>query len=136
MTRAIVRNIGIFVFGAVTAFVGLLAWGDKGGTDIEISAFNENSNNFQSEPTPIPLTPVAPESIAQNAPIVAYANYSENGIALTGAVNAQALADALIVASNQLKPDGAVSAEFEILTGVDLSIINLEISGQIQRGGS
>ena len=132
MTRAIVRNIGIFVFGAVTAFVGLLAWGDNGGTDIEISAFNENSNNFQSEPTPIPLTPVAPESIAQNAPIVAYANYSENGIALTGAVNAQALADALIVASNQLKPDGAVSAEFEILTGVDLSIINLEISGQIQ----
>ena len=132
MTRAIVRNIGIFVFGAITAFVGLLAWGDNGGTDIEISAFNENSNNFQSEPTPIPLTPVAPESIAQNAPIVAYANYSENGIALTGAVNAQALADALIVASNQLKPDGAVSAEFEILTGVDLSIINLEISGQIQ----
>ena len=132
MTRAIVRNIGVFVFGAVTAFVGLLAWGDNGGTDIEISAFNENSNNFQSEPTPIPLTPVAPESIAQNAPIVAYANYSENGIALTGAVNAQALADALIVASNQLKPDGAVSAEFEILTGVDLSIINLEISGQIQ----
>ena len=132
MTRTIVRNIGVFVFGAVTAFVGLLAWGDNGGTDIEISAFNENSNNFQSEPTPIPLTPVAPESIAQNAPIVAYANYSENGIALTGAVNAQALADALIVASNQLKPDGAVSAEFEILTGVDLSIINLEISGQIQ----
>ena len=132
MTRTIVRNIGVFVFGAVTAFVGLLAWGDNDGTDIEISAFNENSNNFQSEPTPIPLTPVAPESIAQNAPIVAYANYSENGIALTGAVNAQALADALIVASNQLKPDGTVSAEFEILTGVDLSIINLEISGQIQ----
>ena len=132
MTRTIVRNIGVFVFGAVTAFVGLLAWGDNGGTEIEISAFNENSNNFQSEPTPIPLTPVAPESIAQNAPIVAYANYSENGITLTGAVNAQALADALIVASNQLKPDGTVSAEFEILTGVDLSIINLEISGQIQ----
>ncbi len=132
MTRTIVRNIGVFVFGAVTAFVGLLAWGDNGGTEIEISAFNENSNNFQSEPTPIPLTPVAPESIAQNAPIVAYANYSENGIALTGAVNAQALADALIVASNQLKPEGSVSAEFEILTGVDLSIINLEISGQIQ----
>ena len=132
MTRTVVRNIGVFVFGVVTAFVGLMAWGDNGRTDIEISAFNENSNNFQSEPTPIPLTPVAPESIAQNAPIVAYANYSENGIALTGAVNAQALADALIVASNQLKPEGAVSAEFEILTGVDLSIINLEISGQIQ----
>lgn len=131
MTRTIVRNIGVFVFGAVTAFVGLLAWGDS-GTDIEISAINGNSNNLQPEPTPIPLTPVAPESIAQNAPIVAYANYSENGIALTGAVNAQALADALIVASNQLMPEGAVSAEFEILTGVDLSIINLEISGQIQ----
>ncbi|MEC7844408.1 MAG: fasciclin domain-containing protein [Actinomycetota bacterium] len=131
MTRTIVRNIGVFVFGAVTAFVGLLAWGDS-GTDIEISAINGNSNNFQPEPTPIPLTPVAPESIAQNAPIVAYANYSEDGIALTGAVNAQALADALIVASNQLMPEGAVSAEFEILTGVDLSIINLEISGQIQ----
>ncbi|MBB32246.1 MAG: hypothetical protein CL455_01120 [Acidimicrobiaceae bacterium] len=131
MTRTIVRNIGVFVFGAVTAFVGLLAWGDS-GTDIEISAINGNSNNLQPEPTPIPLTPVAPESIAQNAPIVAYANYSENGIALTGAVNAQALADALIVASNQLMPEGTVSAEFEILTGVDLSIINLEISGQIQ----
>ena len=131
MTRTIVRNIGVFVFGAVTAFVGLLAWGDS-GTDIEISAINGNSNNLQPEPTPIPLTPVAPESIAQDAPIVAYANYSENGIALTGAVNAQALADALIVASNQLMPEGAVSAEFEILTGVDLSIINLEISGQIQ----
>ena len=131
MTRTIVRNIGVFVFGAVTAFVGLLAWGDS-GTDIEISAINGNSNNLQPEPTPIPLTPVAPESIAQNAPIVAYANYSEDGIALTGAVNAQALADALIVASNQLMPEGAVSAEFEILTGVDLSIINLEISGQIQ----
>ena len=74
MTRTIVRNIGVFVFGAVTAFVGLLAWGDS-GTDIEISAINGNSNNLQPEPTPIPLTPVAPESIAQNAPIVAYANY-------------------------------------------------------------
>ena len=85
-----------------------------------------------SEPTPIPLTPIAPESIEQNAPIVAYANYSENGVLLSGAVNAQALADALIVTSNQLVPDGAVSAEFEILTGVDLSVVNLEITGQIQ----
>ncbi|MEG3586021.1 MAG: fasciclin domain-containing protein [Actinomycetota bacterium] len=132
MTRTILRNIGVFVFGALTAFVGLLAWGDNGGTNIDITAFEESSNNFQTEPTPIPLTPVAPESIAQNAPIVAFANYSENGVVLTGAVNAQALADALIVASNQLVPDGAVSAEFEILTGVDLSIVNLEISGQIQ----
>ena len=45
MTRTIVRNIGVFVFGAVTAFVGLLAWGDS-GTDIEISAINGNSNNL------------------------------------------------------------------------------------------
>ncbi|HJM29386.1 MAG: fasciclin domain-containing protein [Acidimicrobiales bacterium] len=130
--RTSFRNLGIFAFGVIAAFVGLLAWGDGGGSDMAITAFLENQNNSTSEPTPIPLTPVAPESIAQNAPIVAYANYSEDEIYLSGAVNAQALADALIVASNQLVPDGAVTAEFEILTGVDLSIVNLEISGQIQ----
>ncbi len=128
----VLRNIGIFVFGIVAAFVGLLAWGDRGGSDIPLSAFSNSSTTLGSEPTPIPLTPIAPESIEQNAPIVAYANYSENGVLLSGAVNAQALADALIVTSNQLVPDGAVSAEFEILTGVDLSVVNLEITGQIQ----
>ena len=50
---------------------------------------------------------------------------------MTGSVNAQALADAMIVVSNQLIPEGTVTAEFEILTGVDLAIINLEISGEI-----
>ena len=37
----------------------------------------------------------------------------------------------MIVASNQLTPGGTVTAEFEILSGVDLAIINLEISGEI-----
>ena len=37
----------------------------------------------------------------------------------------------MIVVSNQLIPEGTVTAEFEILTGVDLAIINLEISGEI-----
>ena len=84
----VLRNIGIFVFGIVAAFVGLLAWGDRGGSDIPLSAFSNSSTTLGSEPTPIPLTPIAPESIEQNAPIVAYANYSENGVLLSGAVNA------------------------------------------------
>lgn len=126
------RNIGIFAFGAIAAFLGLLAWGDNGGSDLTLSVLSQNVQTSGVEPTPIPLTPVAPESIAQNAPIVAYAEYSEERISLSGAVNAQALADALIVASNQLIPDGDVTAEFEILTGVDLSIVNFEISGQIK----
>ena len=82
-------------------------------------------------PTPIPLSPVDDDELSQNAPITAYAEYSRDVIYLSGSVNAQALADALIVASNQLVPGGSVSAEFEILTGVDLAIINLEISGEI-----
>jgi outer membrane protein OmpA-like peptidoglycan-associated protein len=105
-------------------------WGDTDGTELTLLG-TTNAIDDTTGTTPKPLLPVDDDELSQNTPITAYAQYSRNSIALTGSVNAQALADALIVASNQLTPGGTVTAEFEILSGVDLAIINLEISGEI-----
>ena len=121
-----IKYIGTFLFGVLASFLGLIVWGDTNGSELTLrSPSNVVDNNLA--PTPKPLLPVDDDDISQNAPITAYAQYSKDSIALTGSVNAQALADAMIVVSNQLIPEGTVTAEFEILTGVDLAIINLEI---------
>ena len=123
-----IKYVGIFLFGALASFLGLVVWGDTEGSELTLLD-STNAGDLGESPTPIPLSPVDDDELSQNAPITAYAEYSRDVISLSGSVNAQALADALIVASNQLMPGGSVSAEFEILTGVDLAIINLEISG-------
>ena len=125
-----IKYVGIFLFGALASFLGLVVWGDTEGSELTLLD-STNAGDLGESPTPIPLSPVDDDELSQNAPITAYAEYSRDVISLSGSVNAQALADALIVASNQLVPGGSVSAEFEILTGVDLAIINLEISGEI-----
>ena len=125
-----IKYVGIFLFGALASFLGLVVWGDTEGSELTLLD-STNAGDLGESPTPIPLLPVDDDELSQNAPITAYAEYSRDVISLSGSVNAQALADALIVASNQLMPGGSVSAEFEILTGVDLAIINLEISGEI-----
>ena len=128
--KSTIKYIGIFLFGALASFLGLVVWGDTKGTELTLLDVTNAIDNTSS-PTPKPLLPVDDDELSQNTPITAYAQYSGNSIALTGSVNAQALADALIVASNQLAPGGTVTAELEILSGVDLAIINLEISGEI-----
>ena len=128
--KSTIKYIGIFLFGALASFLGLIVWGDTKGTELTLLDVTNAVENTSS-PTPKPLLPVDDDELSQNTPITAYAQYSGNSIALTGSVNAQALADALIVASNQLAPGGTVTAELEILSGVDLAIINLEISGEI-----
>jgi outer membrane protein OmpA-like peptidoglycan-associated protein len=128
--KSTIKYIGIFLFGAIASFLGLVVWGDTDGTELTLLG-TTNAIDDTTGTTPKPLLPVDDDELSQNTPITAYAQYSRNSIALTGSVNAQALADALIVASNQLTPGGTVTAEFEILSGVDLAIINLEISGEI-----
>ncbi|MBT95749.1 MAG: hypothetical protein CL431_07265 [Acidimicrobiaceae bacterium] len=128
--KSTIKYIGIFLFGALASFLGLIVWGDTKGTELTLLNVTNAVENTSS-PTPKPLLPVDDDELSQNTPITAYAQYSGDSIALTGSVNAQALADALIVASNQLAPGGTVTAELEILSGVDLAIINLEISGEI-----
>ena len=125
-----IKYIGTFLFGVLASFLGLVVWGDTDGSELTLRSSSNVVDNSLA-PTPKPLLPVDDDDISQNAPITAYAQYSKDSIALTGSVNAQALADAMIVVSNQLIPEGTVTAEFEILTGVDLAIINLEISGEI-----
>lgn len=128
--KSTIKYIGIFLFGALASFLGLVVWGDTEGTELTLLGTTDAIDDTTGT-TPKPLLPVDDDELSQNTPITAYAQYSRNSIALTGSVNAQALADALIVASNQLTPGGTVTAEFEILSGVDLAIINLEISGEI-----
>ncbi len=122
-----IKYIGTFLFGVLASFLGLVVWGDTNGSELTLRSSTSAVDNSLA-PTPKPLLPVDDDDLSQNAPITAYAQYSKDSIALTGSVNAQALADAMIVVSNQLIPEGTVTAEFEILTGVDLAIINLEIS--------
>lgn len=126
-----IRNTSIFVFGVMAAITGLLAW--QNHTDLEKSnaTLGEGREMTGETVDSLPLIPVEPETFAQNAPVIVHVVYSPESIALSGVVNAQPLAEALILASEQLITGGSVSEEFNLISGAELAIVQLEISGEV-----
>ena len=126
-----IRNTSIFIFGVMAAITGLLAW--QNHTDLEKSNATLGEGRVTTGETveALPLIPVEPETFAQNAPVIVHVAYSPESIALSGVVNAQPLAEALILASEQLITGGYVSDEFNLISGAELAIVQLEISGEV-----
>jgi outer membrane protein OmpA-like peptidoglycan-associated protein len=115
----------------MAAITGLLAW--QNHTDLEKSnaTLGEGREMTGETVDSLPLIPVEPETFAQNAPVIVHVVYSPESIALSGVVNAQPLAEALILASEQLITGGSVSEEFNLISGAELAIVQLEISGEV-----
>lgn len=126
-----IRVLLVFVFGILVAITGLLAWQNHTEVEKSDATFAEGRESSGEGIEPIPLVPVEEEVFAQNAPIIVNVSYTPEGITLSGTVNAQPLADALLLASQQLVPDGNVIEDFELLSGAEIAVVQVEIFGEV-----
>tara|TARA_B100000929_G_scaffold176704_1_gene139978 strand:- start:639 stop:1892 length:1254 start_codon:yes stop_codon:yes gene_type:complete len=126
-----IRVLLIFVFGILVAITGLLAWQNHTEVEKSDATFAEGRESSGESIEPIPLVPVEEEVFAQNAPVIVNVSYTPEGITLSGTVNAQPLADALLLASQQLVPDGNVIEDFELLSGAEIAVVQVEIFGEV-----
>ena len=128
-----VRAFLVFLFGILVSITGLLAWQNYSGVQKSDATFLDGRESSGSANDPIPLVPVEAETFAQNAPVIVNVSYTPEGITLSGTVNSQPFADALLLASQQLVPDGNVISDFELLAGIgaEVAVVQVEIFGEI-----
>ena len=128
-----VRAFLVFLFGILVSITGLLAWQNYSGVEKSDATFSDERESSDSATDAIPLVPVEAETFAQNAPVIINVSYTPEGITLSGTVNSQPFADALLLASQQLVPGGNVVSDFELLTGTgaEVAVVQVEIFGEI-----
>ena len=126
-----IRALLVFSFGVVAAITGLLAWQNYEKVETSEASFLETEVSMEESPDPIPLVPVEAETFSQNAPVIINISYTPESISLDGTVNSEPLAEALLLASEQLVPEGDVSEDFEFLTGAEFAVVQLIISGEV-----
>ena len=101
-----IRALLVFSFGVLAAITGLLAWQNYERTETPDASFLEEEVSIEESSDPIPLVPVEAETFSQNAPVIINISYMPESIALGGTVNSEPLAEALLLASEQLVPEG------------------------------
>ena len=117
--------------GILTAIIGLLAWQNYDQTELSDASFLDKATSSGESLDPVPLVPVEDETFSQNAPVIINVSYTPERISLSGTVNSEPLAEALLLASEQLVPDGDISEDLELLTGAEMAVVQLVISGEV-----
>ena len=117
--------------GILTAIIGLLAWQNYDQTELSDASFLDKATSSGESVDPVPLVPVEDETFSQNAPVIINVSYTPERISLSGTVNSEPLAEALLLASEQLVPDGDISEDLELLTGAEMAVVQLVISGEV-----
>ncbi|MEC8974664.1 MAG: fasciclin domain-containing protein [Actinomycetota bacterium] len=131
MTSDRVKFLLVFIFGVLVAITGLLSWQNYAEVDKPDATFAEIAKSSGDSVDSIPLVPVDEETFAQNAPVIVNVSYTPEGITLSGTVNAQPLADALLLASEQLVQNGNVIENFELLLGAERAVVQVEVFGEV-----
>ncbi len=126
-----VKLLLVFIFGVLVAITGLLSWQNYAEVDKPDATFAEARESSADSGDSIPLVPVDEETFAQNAPVIVNVSYTPEGITLSGTVNAQPLADALLLASEQLVQNGNVIENFELLIGAERAVVQVDIFGEV-----
>ncbi len=126
-----VKFLLVFIFGVLVAITGLLSWQNYAEVDKPDATFAEIAESSGDSVDSIPLVPVDEETFAQNAPVIVNVSYTPEGITLSGTVNAQPLADALLLASEQLVQNGNVIENFELLLGAERAVVQVEVFGEV-----
>ena len=126
-----VKLLLVFIFGVLVAITGLLSWQNYAEVDKPDATFAETRESSADSGDSIPLVPVDEETFAQNAPVIVNVSYTPEGITLSGTVNAQPLADALLLASEQLVQNGNVIENFELLIGAERAVVQVDIFGEV-----
>ena len=126
-----VRILLVLAMGILTAIIGLLAWQNYDQTELSDASFLDKATSSGESVDPVPLVPVEDETFSQNAPVIINVSYTPERISLSGTVNSGPLAEALLLASEQLVPDGDISEGLELLTGAEMAVVQLVISGEV-----
>jgi len=126
-----VRILLVLAMGILTAIIGLLAWQNYDQTELSDASFLDKATSSGESVDPVPLVPVEDETFSQNAPVIINVSYTPERISLSGTVNSEPLAEALLLASEQLVPDGDISEDLELLTGAEMAVVQLVISGEV-----
>ncbi len=126
-----IRVLVVLVLGIITSITGLLAWQNYEQTEVSDASFLDEEISSGESVESIPLVPVEEETFSQNAPVIINVSYSPESISLSGTVNSEPLADALLLASEQLIPDGDIFKDFEMLVGAEVAVVQLVISGEV-----
>ena len=126
-----VRILLVLAMGILTAIIGLLAWQNYDQTELSDASFLDKVTSSGESVDPVPLVPVEDETFSQNAPVIINVSYTPERISLSGTVNSEPLAEALLLASEQLVPDGDISEDLELLTGAEMAVVQLVISGEV-----
>ena len=126
-----VRILLVLAMGILTAIIGLLAWQNYDQTELSDASFLDKATSSGESLDPVPLVPVEDETFSQNAPVIINVSYTPERISLSGTVNSEPLAEALLLASEQLVPDGDISEDLELLTGAEMAVVQLVISGEV-----
>ena len=126
-----VRILLVLAMGILTAIIGLLAWQNYDQTELSDASFIDKATSSGESVDPVPLVPVEDETFSQNAPVIINVSYTPERISLSGTVNSEPLAEALLLASEQLVPDGDISEDLELLTGAEMAVVQLVISGEV-----
>ncbi|MED5264874.1 MAG: fasciclin domain-containing protein [Actinomycetota bacterium] len=126
-----VRILLVLAMGILTAIIGLLAWQNYDQTELSDASFLDKAASSGESVDPVPLVPVEDETFSQNAPVIINVSYTPERISLSGTVNSEPLAEALLLASEQLVPDGDISEDLELLTGAEMAVVQLVISGEV-----
>ena len=126
-----VRILLVLAMGILTAIIGLLAWQNYDQTELSDASFFDKATSSGESVDPVPLVPVEDETFSQNAPVIINVSYTPERISLSGTVNSEPLAEALLLASEQLVPDGDISEDLELLTGAEMAVVQLVISGEV-----
>ena len=100
-----VRILLVLAMGILTAIIGLLAWQNYDQTELSDASFLDKAASSGESVDPVPLVPVEDETFSQNAPVIINVSYTPERISLSGTVNSEPLAEALLLASEQLVPD-------------------------------
>ena len=126
-----VRILLVLAMGILTAIIGLLAWQNYDQTELSDASFLDKATSSGESVDPVPLVPVEDETFSQNAPVIINVSYTPERISLSGTVNSEPLAEALLLASEQLVPDGDISEDLELLSGAEMAVVQLVISGEV-----
>ena len=126
-----VRILLVLAMGILTAIIGLLAWQNYDQTELSDASFLDKATSSGESVDPVPLVPVEDETFSQNAPVIINVSYTPERISLSGTVNSEPLAEALLLASEQLVPDGDISEDLDLLTGAEMAVVQLVISGEV-----
>ena len=126
-----VRILLVLAMGILTAIIVLLAWQNYDQTELSDASFLDKATSSGESLDPVPLVPVEDETFSQNAPVIINVSYTPERISLSGTVNSEPLAEALLLASEQLVPDGDISEDLELLTGAEMAVVQLVISGEV-----